>query len=135
MVTPAEITRRVEEHDTPRTTKRSIAAKQVGELARQRAEIAEHLEDVERRLGEILIDAEDVIGIDELARFTDVSAADLTRWLAAARSTRKATTKRRRQPARTGTSNVQQSDKSLSAANSTTTSPKPADLPVAISAV
>ncbi|HYS36674.1 MAG TPA: hypothetical protein VEO01_13700 [Pseudonocardiaceae bacterium] len=83
MTTPEEIRRRVEEADTARSTKRSAAAQQVGELARQRAAIAEQLADVERQLGEILTAARDVMDIDELARFTDVPAADLTRWLTA----------------------------------------------------
>lgn len=99
MATAAEIERRIQENDTPRTSKRCATAKQIGELARQRAEIAEQLENIERNLGEVLIDAEDVIEVNELAQFTDVDSADLDRWLSMARSSRKAATKRRRQSA------------------------------------
>jgi hypothetical protein len=92
MATTEEIQRRVEQADTARSEKRSAAAQQVGELAQRRAAIAEQLEDIERQLGDVLAGAQDVIDIDELARFTDMPAADLTRWLTArttARSKRK----------------------------------------------
>lgn len=81
MATPDEIRHRVEEADTARCAQRATAAQQVGELALRRAAIAEQLDDIERELGDILADATQVIGIDELAQFTDVKAADLTRWL------------------------------------------------------
>jgi hypothetical protein len=93
MATPEEIRRRVEEADTARSAKRSVAAQQVGELAQRRAAIAEQLADVERQLGDIFAAAKDVMDVDELARFTDVPAADLTRWLTARKTTR---TKRKR---------------------------------------
>jgi hypothetical protein len=88
MATPEEIERRVEEKDAPRTARRSAAAKRVSELAQRRAAIVEQLEDIERELGDVLVDAHDVIDVDELARFTDVKAADLTRWLEAGRTAR-----------------------------------------------
>lgn len=88
MATTEEIRRRVEETDTARSTKRSAAARQVGELAARRAGIAEQLSDIERQLGDVLAAAQDVMGIDELAQFTDIPAADLTRWLTARKPTR-----------------------------------------------
>lgn len=88
MATTEEIQRRVEQADTARSAKRSAAAQQVGELAARRAAIAEQLADIERELGDVLAAAQDVIDIDELARFTDVPAADLTRWLTARTTTR-----------------------------------------------
>lgn len=88
MATPEEIERRVEEKDAPRTARRSAAAQRVSELAQRRAAIVEQLEDIERELGDVLVDAHDVIDVDELARFTDVKAADLTRWLEGRRSAR-----------------------------------------------
>jgi hypothetical protein len=98
MATIDEIQRRVEQADIARSAKRSAAAQQVGELAQCRAAVAEQLEDIERQLGEVLAAASDVIEIDELARFTDVAAADLTRWLTA----RKPPRTKRKKPA-TGT--------------------------------
>ena len=95
MATTDEIQRRVEQADTARSAKRSAAAQQVGELAQRRTAIAEQLDDIERQLGDVLADAQEVMDIDELARFTDVPAADLTRWLAARKSTRS----KRRRPA------------------------------------
>jgi hypothetical protein len=95
MATSDEIRRRVEEADTARCAQRAAAAQQVGELALRRAAIAGQLEDIERELGDILAAATAVIGIDELAQFTDLKAADLTRWLTAhkpARVKRKKTT-------------------------------------------
>ena len=93
MATTEEIQRRVEQADTARSAQRSAAAARVGELAARRAAIAEQLAAIERELGDVLAAAQDVIGIDELARFTDVPAADLTRWLTARTTTR---TKRKR---------------------------------------
>ena len=93
MATTEEIQRRVEEADTARSAKRSAAARQVGELAARRAAIAEQLADIERELGDVLAAAQDVLDIDELARFTDLPAADLTRWLTTRTTTR---TKRKR---------------------------------------
>lgn len=88
MATPEEIRRRVEQADTARCAARSAAAQQVGELAQRRAGIVEQLDEVERQLGDVLVVAQEVIGIDELVQFTDVPAADLTRWLTARTSAR-----------------------------------------------
>ncbi|WP_410645328.1 hypothetical protein [Amycolatopsis sp. lyj-346] len=83
MITTDEIERRVEKADADKSAKRTAAAREVGELAHRRAALAEELADVERKLGTVLAAAADVIGIDELTEFTDVPAADLTRWLTA----------------------------------------------------
>ena len=88
MATPDEIERRIAEIDADRTARRSAAAKQIGELAQRRAALAEQLDDLERELGDVLAAASDVLDITELARFTDVPAADLTRWLEARKTTR-----------------------------------------------
>jgi hypothetical protein len=88
MATPDEIERRIAENDADRTARRSAAAKQVGELAQRRADLAEQLDDIERELGDVLAAASDVLDITELARFTDVPATDLTRWLEARKTTR-----------------------------------------------
>jgi hypothetical protein len=88
MPTREEIERRVQQNDTPLSAKRSTAAQQIGELAQRRTEIAEQLGEVERQLGDVLADASAVMDIDELARFTDVPAVDLTRWLTARTTTR-----------------------------------------------
>jgi hypothetical protein len=99
MATTEEIQRRVAEADTARSAKRSAAARQVDELAQRRAAIAEQLEDLERQLGDILAAAREVMEIDELARFTDLPAADLTRWLEARKTAR---TKRKKPAAGAG---------------------------------
>ncbi|GAA0609682.1 hypothetical protein GCM10010174_28760 [Kutzneria viridogrisea] len=88
MATAEEIERRVEQADTARSAKRSAAAQQVGALAQRRAAIAEQLADIEDQLGDVLAAAQEVMDMDELARFTDVPAADLTRWLAARKPAR-----------------------------------------------
>ncbi len=98
MATTEEIQRRVLQADTARSTRRSAAAQQIGELAARRAGIAEQLDDIERQLGDVLAATQDVMDIDELAQFTDVPAADLTRWLTARKPTR---TKRKRPAAGT----------------------------------
>ena len=88
MATAEEIGRRVEQADTARSAKRAAAAQQVGALAQRRAAIAEQLTDVEEQLGDALAAAQKVMDMDELARFTDVPAADLTRWLTARKPAR-----------------------------------------------
>lgn len=81
MATPEEIERRIKANDSPKTVKRSAAAKRIGELAHRRATVAEQLGDVERELGDVLAESSDLIGTDELAKFTDIPIADLDRWL------------------------------------------------------
>lgn len=98
MATTEEIEQRVEEADSARTARRAAAAKRVFELAARRSTIADQLSDLERELGDVLAEASDVIEIDELARFTDVPAADLRRWLDDRKTTRP---KRKRQTAGT----------------------------------
>jgi hypothetical protein len=83
MIKTDEIERRVEKADAEKSARRTAAAREVGELATRRAALAEELAEVERKLGTVLVAAADVIGIDELTEFTDVPAADLTRWLTA----------------------------------------------------
>jgi len=88
MATPEEIRRRIEQADTTRSARRAAAAQQVGELAQRRAAILDHLENIERELGDVLAAAQDVIDVDELAGFTDLKPADLTAWLASRRTGR-----------------------------------------------
>ena len=87
MATPQEIRQRVEQADTARSIRRAEAAQQVGELVTRRARIVEQLDDLHRQLGGVLADAQDVIGIEELAEFVDVKAADLTAWFASHKTT------------------------------------------------
>ncbi|MFF5990415.1 hypothetical protein [Prauserella flavalba] len=100
MATTEEIERRVEQADAARSAKRAAAAKRVGELALLRAEVAEKLGDIERELGDVLAESSDVISVDELAKFTDVPATDLTQWLNGRKTTRP---KRKRSTASTTT--------------------------------
>jgi hypothetical protein len=99
MVTTEEIELRIKEADSARSARRTAAAKRVGELASRRTTVAGQLTDLERELGDVLAESSDVIEIHELARFTDVPAADLTRWL----DNRKATRPKRKRVT-TGTS-------------------------------
>lgn len=125
MTTADEIRRRVEEADTERSAKRSAAAQQVGELAARRAAIAEQLGDVERQLGDVLATARDVMDIEELARFTDVPATDLNRWLTARKTTR---AKRKRPASGTSSTNGTTSREPSAArtpAGQTSSSPEP----------
>ncbi|MFD4248288.1 hypothetical protein ACFWQL_00940 [Amycolatopsis thermoflava] len=94
MPTDDEVEHRIEDVDAPRTARRKAAAQQVNQLAQRRATIVAQLEDVEGQLGQIIADAEDVITVDELARFTDLKAADLNQWATG----RKATRARRKKP-------------------------------------
>ncbi|MEU0465358.1 hypothetical protein ABZ215_15260 [Amycolatopsis sp. NPDC006131] len=125
MATTEEIERRVEEADAARSAKRAAAAKRVGELAQLRAEVAEKLSDIERELGDVLAESSDVIGVDELAKFTDVPAADLTQWLNGRKATRP---KRKRSTASTPSSKSDASGPQATAktppASQTSTSPE-----------
>jgi len=88
MATPEEIRQRVEDTDTARSARRAAAAQRVGDLAGRRTVIVEQLRDVERELGDVLAEAQDVIGVEELAEFTDLNVKALTGWLAARKSAR-----------------------------------------------
>ncbi|MCG3755822.1 hypothetical protein [Amycolatopsis sp. Poz14] len=100
MATSEEIELRVESEDSARSAKRSAAAKRIGELAERRSAIVSELNDVERELGEVLVDSSAVIEIGELARFTDVAAADLTRWLENQLKNQKGERAKRKKPTR-----------------------------------
>jgi hypothetical protein len=119
MATTEEIQRRVEEADAARSAKRSDAAQQVGELVQRRAAIAEQLEDIERQLGDVLAAAREVMDIDELARFTDVPAADLTRWFEA----RKTARTKRKKPAGGATGAKRDTSRGPSTARTPTETP------------
>jgi hypothetical protein len=95
VITNDEIERRIEETDAPRSARRSAAAKQVSELARRHTELTEQVSDLERQLGDVLIEAQDVIEVEELAQFTEVPASNLAQWLTA-RTSAKARPKRKR---------------------------------------
>jgi hypothetical protein len=95
MATAEEIQRRVEQADTARSAKRSAVAQQVSDLAQRRAALAEQLDEIERQLGDLLAEANDVMDVEELARFTDIPVPDLTGWLTA----RKPARAKRKKPA------------------------------------
>ena len=123
MATADEIERRVEQADTARHAKRSVAAQQVGALAQRRAAIAKQLADIEDQLGNVLAAVSDVMNLDEMATFTDVPAADLTRWLTARKPTR---TKRKRPAAGAQSDTHRPSAARTSTARPTSTLPEPA---------
>ncbi|NYI93707.1 hypothetical protein HNR02_007082 [Amycolatopsis endophytica] len=101
MPTDDEVEHRIEDVDAPRTARRKAAAQQVNQLAQRRAAIVAQLEDVDGQLGEIVADAEDVISIDELARFTDLKVSDLTQWVAGRKPTR--SKRKKATPSKAGT--------------------------------
>ncbi|WP_198545363.1 MULTISPECIES: hypothetical protein [Amycolatopsis] len=111
MATGEEIERRVEEADSARSARRAAAAKQVGDLAQRRSEVADQLTAIEMELGETLAAANDVISIDELAQFTDVPTADLVRWLDARKPVR---AKRKRSNANAATAKADNNHRSSS---------------------
>lgn len=96
MATTEEIARRVQQADIARSAQRAAAAQRVGELAGRRATLAEQLDEIERALGDELSAAQKVMDVDELAAFTDVPAADLTRWLSARTARKPARAHRKR---------------------------------------
>lgn len=96
MITPEEIDRRVEEHDAPRSARRSAAARRIAELAGRHAALAEQLGDIERALGDELAAAQGLMDVDELASFTELPAADLTTWLTAHTARKPGRAKRKR---------------------------------------
>lgn len=120
MATTEEIERRVEENDAPRTAQRAAAAKRVSELAQLQAEAAEKLADIERELGDVLAECSGVIGVDELAAFTDIPAADLDQLL----DNRKTTRPKRKRAATTSAAKGETSRKP-----STTTPPSASQAP------
>ena len=124
MATAEEIERRVEQADTERSAKRTAAAQQIGALAQRRATIAKQLADIEEQLGDILATTSAVMDIDELARFTDVPPADLTRW----RDARKPNRTKRKRPAAgaEGETDRGPSTAKTPTARSTSTPPEPA---------
>lgn len=122
MATTEEIERRVQQADASRSAKRAAAARQVGELAERRAVLAEQLDDIERELGDALAAVHDVMDVDELSAFTDLPAADLTRWRDA-RVRRKTTRPTRKRPAK--------ADDTSSTRSARTTAPVPAVSPAA----
>lgn len=92
--TAQEIRRRVEEADITRRQRRATVAQQVGELAAERAIHAGKLEELDRRLGEVIAGSSEVIDVHELSRFTNIAPADLRAWLVTskpARTRKKAT--------------------------------------------
>lgn len=129
MVTTEEIERRVEEADAARSAKRAEAARRVGELVRQRTEVADKLSEIDRQLGDVLVGASDVIGVDELAKFTDVPAADLAQWRDGRKTTR---ARRKRLTASTSTPKISPSAPPALGGprTSTTDASTPAPVPV-----
>lgn len=88
MPTAEEVAKRVADSDNARSVKRASAAKEVAELVVLRALAAEELARVEDKLGDALAAAQEVLTVDELARFTDVPAKVLARCLAARKPAR-----------------------------------------------
>lgn len=99
MPTEEEIDRRITETDAPRSARRSAAAKRISELAQHHATLARQVNDTEGQLGDALVGAQDVIGVDELAEFTEIPAADLARWLTARTTAKAPRTRRKRSTA------------------------------------
>lgn len=128
MATTDEIERRVQQADAARSARRAAAARQVGELAGRRAVLAEQLDDIERELGDVLAATRDVMDVDELADFTDLPAADLTRWLTA-RTSRKSTRSTHKRPAGAGDAGRGTGNGNGRSARTTTPTPKASAAP------
>lgn len=123
MATADEIERRVKQADTARSATRTAAAQRVGALAQRHAAITEQLTDIEDQLGDVLAAAHEVIDMDELARFTDVPAADLTRWLTA----RKPARSKRKRPAGSPDSGTNRGPSTVKTSAARPSSTQPAD--------
>ena len=81
MATTDDIARRVEEADSARSARRTKGAQLVGGLARERSAMLTRLGDIDQQLGDAIVEYSDVISVDELAIFTDTSAAELAQIL------------------------------------------------------
>lgn len=81
MTTIDDIARRVEDADSARSARRTKAAQLVGELAHERVAVVQRLADIDQQIGDAIVENGDVITVDELAKFTGVSAADLAQIL------------------------------------------------------
>ena len=80
MATSEEIQNRVDEFDSARSARRKAAAHQVSELARRHDELVTQVDEVKRKLAEVLAEYSDVITVEELARFTEVPESHLEQW-------------------------------------------------------
>ncbi|MCX2948974.1 hypothetical protein [Lentzea sp. NEAU-D7] len=107
MATTDEIRRRVELADAERSNRRLATAQLVGELAHRRTVLAAELNEVDVKLGELIIEAEDVMSLPELASFTDVPADELTKWTAASKPKRGRKRRANTRPLKPGTSSDQ----------------------------
>jgi hypothetical protein len=81
MTTIDDIACRVEEADSARSARRTKAAQLVGELAHERVAVVQRLADIDQQIGDAIVENGDVIAVDELARFTGVSSAELAQIL------------------------------------------------------
>ncbi|SES39796.1 hypothetical protein [Lentzea albida] len=88
MATTDEIRRRIEIADAERSSRRLGTAQLVGELAHRRTALSKELHEIDIKLGNLIIDAEDVISLPELALFTDVPVDELTQWTVASKPKR-----------------------------------------------
>ncbi|MET9628303.1 hypothetical protein ABZX92_12645 [Lentzea sp. NPDC006480] len=88
MPSPDEIRLRVSQADKALSIRRAACAEKVGDLAQRCKALAAELHDTERQLGEVLAESKGVIELEELAKFTEVPVADLTRLSAAAKPRR-----------------------------------------------
>lgn len=88
MATTDDIARRVKEADSSRSAKRTKAALLVGELTHERTAVLQRLTEIDQQIGDVIIDNNDVIAIDELATFTETSSADLEQIVSARKPNR-----------------------------------------------
>ncbi len=107
MATTDEIRRRVELADAERSNRRLATAQLVGELAHRRTVLAAELNEIDVKLGELIIEAEDVMSLPELASFTDVPAEELTKWSTASKPKRGRKRRASTRPPKHGTSSDQ----------------------------
>jgi hypothetical protein len=95
MPTDEEIERRVEADDTPVTARRKTVAQSISALGAQIAIVSGPLQELIGQVRQEIGDNQDIITVEKLAVYTDISKADLKEWLAGYKPSGN---KRKRQP-------------------------------------
>ncbi|MET9225585.1 hypothetical protein [Lentzea sp. NPDC003310] len=88
MATTDDIARRVQEADSARSARRTKAALLVGELTHERTVVLHRLGEIDQQIGDVIVEHNDVIAVEELAAFVDTSATDLEQIVSARRPNR-----------------------------------------------
>lgn len=95
MPTDDEIERRVTTDDTPITARRITIAQKVSALGAEIMAVSEQLKDLTGQVRKVIGDNQEIVTVEKLAFYTDISKADLQEWLAGYKPSG---SKRKRQP-------------------------------------